>query len=297
MDDRAVGVLGATSLVGDYLLPLLIQAGWSVTAFTRQTIKTSDDGPVWRQLISSPAHQIEKLPCWICAAPIWALPDYFDLLHIYGAKRIVVLSSTSRFTKDDSPDFAERAVARDLTNAETSVCDWAQRQGVEWIVLRPTMIYGKGKDRNVSDIARFIRRWHFFPLIGAGRGLRQPIHASDVAQFCVVALSNVDVKDRAFNLCGGETLSYRDMVERIGTAMALPVRCIEVPRTLLRVGVKALSFLSRFRSLSPALVDRMAQDLIFDGSEANRLLGVQPRNFVMTAGDLPLSGGVNNKRD
>jgi len=31
-----VGVIGATSIVGEYLLPLLVKEGWNVVAFSRQ---------------------------------------------------------------------------------------------------------------------------------------------------------------------------------------------------------------------------------------------------------------------
>jgi len=32
-----VGVIGATSIVGKYLLPLLVEEGWNVAAFSRRT--------------------------------------------------------------------------------------------------------------------------------------------------------------------------------------------------------------------------------------------------------------------
>ena len=50
-----VGVLGATSIIGEYLLPLLLEEGWDVVAFSRQAryIKQSmKDCPVsWHLLI------------------------------------------------------------------------------------------------------------------------------------------------------------------------------------------------------------------------------------------------------
>ena len=33
-----VGVLGATSIVGEYMLPLLVKEGWEVVAFSRQEL-------------------------------------------------------------------------------------------------------------------------------------------------------------------------------------------------------------------------------------------------------------------
>ena len=96
------------------------------------------------------------------------------MLERYGACRVVALSSTSRFTKDDSSDPEEQAIALRLADAEARVQAWAASHGVEWVILRPTLIYGLGRDKNIAEIARFIRRFGFFPLFGKAKGLRQP---------------------------------------------------------------------------------------------------------------------------
>ncbi|MGZ8158934.1 MAG: NAD-dependent epimerase/dehydratase family protein, partial [Methylobacter sp.] len=195
--EGTVGVFGATSLVGACLLPLLSAEGWQVTAFSRRAAGRAADGVAWRQLpltecplpqtfdktASHSAGQSKDrvTPHWICVAPIWVLPDYFALLDAQGARRVVVLSSTSRFTKDDSTDPEEQVIALRLADAEARVQEWAESRGVEWVILRPTLIYGLGMDKNITEIARFIRRFGFFPLFGKASGLRQPIHSGDVA--------------------------------------------------------------------------------------------------------------------
>ncbi len=281
---RLTGVLGASSLVGHYLLPLLLLHDRKVVAFSRKRREIADLAGVRWQCLNDDAICISE---WVCLAPIWVLPDYFQLLQSASVSKLVVLSSTSRFSKLDSSSDKERALAARLADAERRVRVWAKEQGVQWVILRPTMIYGDGLDRNVSDIARFLRRWRFFPLVGNGSGLRQPVHAADVAEYCAHALLRDEASNRAFDVCGGETLNYRDMVTRIAAAMGLPAHFVTVPRSLLRSGVRMLSLLPRFRALSPALIDRMAQDLVFDGSDANRILDVKPRGFVLMEGDLP----------
>jgi len=122
---------------------MLTEAGWQVTAFSRSAVEQSGDRVAWRRLApSSPAPLMESLAIrsghqtvttqspglpragetsisfWICVAPIWVLPDYFALLDAQGARRVVVVSSTSRFTKDDSSDPEEQAIALRLADAE-----------------------------------------------------------------------------------------------------------------------------------------------------------------------------------
>ncbi len=179
------------------------------------------------------------------------------------------------------------ATAARLVEAETRLVDWANANGVDWCILRPTLIYGLGRDSNISEIARMIRRYHFFPLFGKATGLRQPVHADDVAQACVAALECPGASGRSFNLSGGETLPYRSMVERVFTALGYRPRFISVPLALFRLCIPLLRLLPRYRHWSLAMVERMNQDMVFDHGEAKRVLGFSPSEFVLTREDLP----------
>lgn len=290
MAELRVGVLGASSLVGRCVLPLLSATGWQVVAFSRQPVEGSD-GMAWRVLSPSSPGPLpqgdKKFGHWICVAPIWVLPDYFSLIEACGARRVVALSSTSRFTKVGSGDTAENAVAAKLIESEARVQAWAEHRGIEWVVLRPTLIYGLGQDKNISEIARFIRRFGFFPLLGRAQGLRQPIHAEDVAAACVAALQAPDAANRAYNISGGEKLAYRDMVARVFAALGRPVRLVTVPLWTFRLAVAILRRLPRYRHWSAAMAERMNRDLVFDHAEAACDLGFKPRDFVLTAEDVP----------
>ena len=289
-----VGVLGATGFVGACLLPLLAQAGRQTLAYSRKASERIDDEVEWRlapaakESLVIPLAGGQSVPAWICAAPIWVLPEYFSLLETYGARRVVVLSSTSRYTKDDSPDPEEQTLARRLAETEARVQTWAENRGVEWVILRPTLIYGLGRDKNITEIARFIRHFGFFPVFGKAGGLRQPVHVQDVAGACITALQTSGAVNRAYTLSGGETLSYRDMVTRVFAALSRQPRLLPVPLSAFRVAVALLRYLPRYRHWSAAMAERMNRDLVFDHYEATRDLAFEPRNFVLSAEDLPL---------
>lgn len=283
---KPVGILGATSLVGYHLLPLLVQSGARVTAFSRNVQANQEDGIEWvsvgqavspLELSSSSAGEI---PSWICLAPIWVLPSYFDFLVAMGARRVVALSSSSRFSKQDSSDIEEQAVARRLMDNEARLQSWAKEKGVEYVILRPTLIYDLGRDRNISEIARFIRWFWFFPVLGQASGLRQPVHAEDVARACVRALDSDSAPNHAYNLSGGEILTYRDMVGRVFAVLNRSPRILHVPLVLFRFAIACLRCLPRYRRWSVAMAERMNRDLVFDHSEAVRDLDFEPRAFL-----------------
>jgi nucleoside-diphosphate-sugar epimerase len=293
MSDQRVGLLGATSLTGECAIKELVAHDWRITAFSRRSIANITPHPqiTWRQFATIGAvkdrNEENEIHAWLCVAPIWVLPEHFDLLSAYNARRIVVLSSTSRFTKAASPDPHERRIAQQLIEGEARLETWAAAHGVKWIILRPTLIYGYGRDKNIAEIARFIRRFGFFPLLGPARGLRQPVHVEDVAVACYAALEAVNSPSRAYNLSGGETLTYRVMVERVFTAMNRPVRTFTVPLWLFRIATWGLKWLPGYRNWTTAMAERMNRDLNFDGSEAEQDLHFRPRPFKLTTSDLP----------
>lgn len=288
-----VGVLGANSMVGTCLLERLKSSGQSVIAFARKPVPSSGNTVEWHCLpllpLQTPITPLARaIPLWICLAPIWVLSDYFYWLETQGIRRIVVLSSTSRFTKNNSSDFAEQEIASRIADAEAKVQVWAESRGVEWIVLRPTLIYGLGRDKNITEIARFIYRFGFFPLLGRADGLRQPVHAADVASVCLEAMQKAIATNHAYNICGGEVLSYRDMVIRIFFALGRRPHFLTVPLWLFKIALIVLRYLPRYRKWSIGMVQRMNIDLVFDNSEATRDLGFKPREFCLASEDLPV---------
>jgi nucleoside-diphosphate-sugar epimerase len=292
-----VGVIGATSIVGEYLLPLLVKEGWNVVAFSRQAQyikKSAGKQPIiWQLLVKSKSsdtdiYQIEKpINFWICLAPIMVLPEYFPLLLLSGAKHVVAISSTSRFTKRVSSDQAEQELAESFAENEERLESWAKKEKLTFTILRSTMVYGLGRDKNINTIASFVRRFPFFCAFGDARGLRQPLHAQDVALCCVAALSSGAAINQCYNISGGEIISCREMVCRIFVALGKKPLIIKIPLWFFRLVFFVLRMFPRFSKWSPAMAERMNQDLIFNHEEASRDLGFKPRPFCLTEEDLP----------
>ncbi len=300
--DRKFGVIGARSIVGESLLEQLIVGGHWVQAFTRRVPAPARVGAAPIEWLPLPATediakgQAPLVPRssstsdWLCAAPIWVLPPYLPLLEATGAQRLVAISSTSRWAKEDSADLSEQALARRLAEAEEAVREWSERRGIPSVILRPTLIYGGGRDRNITEIVRFIRLAGFFPVLGPANGLRQPIRASEVARACLVALqtcrSGTGPRFRTYDIGGGEALSYRNMVTRVFDAMGRPVRLPSVPRSVFQVALALFRLNPRLRHWNIAMVERMNKDLVFDNSSAERELGFRSDPFRLEPGDV-----------
>jgi nucleoside-diphosphate-sugar epimerase len=188
-----------------------------------------------------------------------------------------VFSSTSVLTKLDSEVFAEREMLRALADAEQKIVAACKRSNVGWTILRPTLIYAEGRDLNISPLARLIRRFGFMPVVGGAPGLRQPVHAEDLAIGAIAAAASPAAANKFYSLPGAETLSYREMIGRIFDGLRLPRRTISVPVFLWRAGFAMARPL--FPGANVAMGIRMLKDMTFDSTPAIRDFGWNPRAF------------------
>jgi nucleoside-diphosphate-sugar epimerase len=278
----SVTVTGATSQIGRFLLPRLTAVDHEVGAISRSPAGMAcSSGVHWLagDIAAAEAFDWPSAEVLIHLAPLRLLPAILPGFLGRGGRRVICFGTTSRFSKAASGNAYEQAFAAAQIAAERQIADICAAAGAHWTLFRPTLIYGCGMDRNVTVIARLIRRFGLFPLFGAASGQRQPVHADDLAAACVAAIANPQTFDKAYDLAGGETLSYRQMVERIFAALHRPARFVTVPMAAFRVALGLISLIPRFRDFNAEMAKRMNDDLVFDSSEATRDFGYAPRTF------------------
>jgi nucleoside-diphosphate-sugar epimerase len=272
-------VLGASGAIGRFLLPRLLECGCEVIALSRLPRTSADPRVRW---IVGDLHaympQLPPLDALYSLGPLDAFARWFAQAHILGTPRIVAFGSMSVETKLDSDDADDRSLATRLQHAEHELIAAADARGCTWTVFRPTLIYGAGVDRSLTPIAQFAQRWRVFPRVGAARGLRQPVHADDLAAACVAASGSARTGARIYALGGGERIAFSAMLERVRAS--LPVRSVPLPIPL--SAVRALLHLAGLAGLRPAhatAIERLRRDLVADNTAAAADFSWAPRGF------------------
>jgi len=268
-------VFGASSQIGYFLLPDLLRRGVEVCAVSRHA-QPAQPGIHWVEG-ALPDTVPEDAAPWdgiISAGPLAAMGEWLARCEVPPARALVAVSSMSVISKQASIIESERAMVAGMLAAEQALARECARLGMSWSILRPTLIYGAGLDLNLTPLARRARRWRWFPL-PSGTGLRQPVHAADVAEAARRALVCAEANGKILSIGGGERLPVREMFARTRHSVGVWSLPVPVWRWMQRLVARALP-----SARGP--LSRLNQDLIADNTELTRLLGITPRAFRPT---------------
>lgn len=285
-------LMGVRGQVGVCVLHQWLATGADVVAMTRGApFAFSHPRLAWVEGdLTSPA-QMEVLPIIlppivVFTAPIWLLPPLLPVLAKRGVTRVIAFGSTSIHTKVDSGQAHERALAARFRETEAALFVAGEALGIAVTVLRPTLIYGVGLDRNITRIARLIRRLPVVPMAMKTRGLRQPVHADDLAAATLRIAMNPQTYGKAYDVGGGEQLGYGDMVARVRAQLGRRTPILPMPG--LPWMLDSVGRLLRMRDrVHGEIVRRMEKDMVFDHSAAARDFQWQPRRFLDTVAQPP----------
>lgn len=264
-------VFGGSSQIGHYLLPLLADRGEPIVAFSRSA-RISVPGVTW--MAGTLPHAVPEVPnvsAIFSFGPLMSFAEWLSRVESMQGPRVVATSSMSAESKRDSEVAAERAISQWLRDGEQALSHACERHGSAWTVLRPTLVYGAGLDKSLTPIARRAMRTRVFPL-PAGQGMRQPVHAQDLALAALSALDTAASAGRILPIGGGERLPAADMFARVRRSLPVDTLPIPIPAWLLR-----LARLSMGRLRGP--LSRLEADLVADNQETTQLLGIHPRPF------------------
>jgi nucleoside-diphosphate-sugar epimerase len=191
-----------------------------------------------------------------------------------GVKRLVFLSSVKvngertvrPFAEADTPH-PEDAYAISKWEAERAVAEVGQHTGLQWVILRPPLIYGPGVKANFRALMQAIARGVPLPL-GAIDNRRSLLYLGNLVDAIRLCLVHPAAANRTFLVSDGEDLSTPDLVRRLGRALGTRPRLMSIPVGWLKL---AGGILGRRDALA-----RLTDSLQVDSALIRRELGWTP---------------------
>lgn len=287
---------GATGFIGGHILTALRQAGHEVLGCSRRLgidfnrmLRPED----WLPLLDG----VEAV---INAVGIIAETrgQTFEILHHQapaalfraceqaGVRRVVQISALGADERAFTPYQLTKRAADDVLRG----------LGVEWFVLRPSLVYGKGSSSEA--LFQFMAALPLIPLVGNGRQQVQPIHVSDLVATVLRCLQPEIPARQTLDLVGAHPLALVDWLQLMRRAKGRrPAFTLPIPFPL----ILASAHLGRFLipMLHPDNLRILDRGNIADAGPLTRFLDRAPLAVeeVFTAKDRRPGMGGNDRAE
>ncbi|MEO5672869.1 MAG: NAD-dependent epimerase/dehydratase family protein [Ramlibacter sp.] len=170
------------------------------------------------------------------------------------------------FREENSPA-PQGPYAVSKLEAEAGLRVLCAKAGMEFVIVRPPLVYGPGVGANFLALAQAVQRRLPLPL-GAVHNHRSLVGIDNLVSFLRLCMDHPAAANEVFLVSDGRDLSSPDLVRGLAKAMGRPARLLPAPGWLLR-GVGALTG----RGLA---VQRLLDNLQVDIAKARTLLSWTP---------------------
>jgi len=151
--------------------------------------------------------------------------------------------------------------------------------GLDATLLRSSMIYGPGDDRNISRLRSYLKSRRVLPIFGSGEGLVQPVYVKDVVSAITAVIGRSGTIDKTYQLAGAKAMSYSEMIDTLCRKIGRSVLKVYIPFFAAIPLVQVYGMISKHAKVDVDQVRRMREDRAFDISEAIADFAFQPSTF------------------
>lgn len=157
-----------------------------------------------------------------------------------GAKRFIFISSigvngsenTQPFTCDDAPNPTE-AYAVSKHHAEIKLRQLAKDTGLEVVIIRPPLVYGKGAPGNFGKLVKLAEKNLPLPL-GAINNHRSFVAVDNLIDLIITCIEHPNAADKTFLVSDDESISTSNLLKQLTLAAGKKPLLLPVPVVFLR---------------------------------------------------------------
>lgn len=197
--------------------------------------------------------------------------EVYEAAVYAGVKRLILVHTTGRYSK-------YKIASSEYIEIEDSIL--SRKDGINVTILRPTMIYGSSRDRNIFKLIDYLYNHKIFPIFGKGNNLMQPVNARDLGNAYYDVLIRPDVTvNKQYNLSGGKAITYLELVKTISNELGKKHLFLHLPLNLSVTLVSVYNIIIKHAQFSVEQVLRMNEDRAYSHADAFKDFGYSPVDF------------------
>ena len=190
-----------------------------------------------------------------------------------GVRRLIAVHTCGIYSR-------YRSIGESYRETDRIVYNTCRGNGILLTVLRPAMIYGCGRDRNLILMIRIADRLPLIPAVQGGRYCLQPVHYADLGKaFYDVLTQEEQTAGRDFILSGDRPVQLREIFFMICTALGKKPRFIYCPFWVAYSGAWLWYLLSMKKQDYREKVQRLCEPRAYGYEAASETFGFQPRQI------------------
>jgi nucleoside-diphosphate-sugar epimerase len=212
--------------------------------------------------------------------------NLITLAHKHGARRFVLCSTAGIYGQrvagliDESrPTSPWNAYERSKVAAEDAIRRHARELGMEYVIIRPTAVYGP-RDERLLKLFRSAARGRF-PLFGRGDGRRHMVYVSDLADAFLRACTVPAAANQEMIVAGPEAVPLRELLQTLATLSNRRSAGPRLPLKPMLVLAAVTEDVCGLLKINPPLyrrrMDFYTNDAAFDSSRARKVLDWEPK--------------------
>lgn len=204
-----------------------------------------------------------------------------------GIKKFVYLSSVGVLgtmplqlpANEDTPYNPDCFYHKSKMLAEKKVIEFSQKNGLDAVVIRPSITYGPGDNGFFSRVTRLAARG-FFPVVSGGLNKIHLTYIGGLVDAIIKVLNVSSGSSKVYTIVDAYPIRFKELVEIIAGTLNRKVRFINIPsQTMLILGSKAYDILlGSIRKGSSLTMSAKILSLpwYYDSSRAQKELSYKP---------------------
>lgn len=195
-----------------------------------------------------------------------------------GVRRFIFISSIKvngestelgcPFTPADAPA-PQDPYGISKMEAEQGLRELSVRTGMEVVIIRPPLVYGRGVKANFAAMMQWLKRGVPLPLGGITLNRRSLIFVENLVDLIHICIDHPKAANQTFLISDDEDVSTTTLLRKMAKALGCSARLVNIPPTVIKLSARLIG--------KPGIADRLCGSLQVDITKTKEFLGWKPK--------------------